>query len=293
MKGNRTVPDAADRLIRLALKEDTGTGDITARLLVPAGTRARGVIRAREPGVVAGMPLARQVFRAVDRSVRFRPLVKDGMRLRGGRALAEVSGPARSLLAAERTALNFLQHLSGIATLTRRYSDELKGSGVKILDTRKTTPGWRALEKAAVAAGGGRNHRMGLYDGILVKRNYLRAAGISSRSGRAEQLARLLKNARGCPRMLIEVEARSIEEVRTAIEAGVPVIMLDNMNLREIRKAVAMARSSGRRRPRLEVSGRVDLKRLKAIASTGVDYISAGALTHSAPALDIHMELKK
>ena len=239
------------------------------------------------------MSVARQVFRTVDRSVRFKPLVRDGSRVRAGRVLAEVSGPARSLLAAERTALNFLQHLSGIASLTRRYADALKGSGVKILDTRKTTPGWRALEKAAVSAGGGRNHRMGLYDGILVKRNYLRAAGISSQSERSEQLALLVRSARNHPRMLIEVEARSLEEVQTAIEAGVPVIMLDNMSLSEIRKAVAMARLAGRRRPRLEVSGGVDLKRLGRIASTGVDYISAGALTHSAPALDIHMELKK
>ena len=265
-----------DRLIRIALAEDIGPGDITTRLTIPLRTQTRTRLVARQPGVLAGIGVCRRVFRAVNPRARLTAQVRDGTSYEAGSVLALVRGPARAILAAERTALNFLQRLSGIATLTRRYVDAVKGTGAKILDTRKTTPGWRALEKYAVRCGGGSNHRMGLYDMVLVKDNHIAAAG---------SIAVALKRTQGA-RVPVEVEVRTIAQLRAALAAGARRILLDNMDLARMRRAVSLARG----RAKLEASGGITLRRVRAVAETGVDYISVGALTHSAPAADIALD---
>ncbi len=264
------------QLIKAALAEDIRTGDVTSRLVVETGRCARARLVARESGALAGIALCRQVFLSVDRSTQFEPRLTDGSRFKAGQTLARVAGYARPMLAAERTALNFLQHLCGIATLTRRYVDAVQGTNAAILDTRKTTPGWRTLEKYAVRCGGGTNHRMGLDDLILIKDNHVAVAGSVT-----EALDRC--RGHGLPR---EVEVQNLVGFRQALAAHARRILLDNMTIAQMKEAVTLARG----RARLEASGGVTLRNVRRIAETGVDYISVGAITHSAPATDIALD---
>jgi nicotinate-nucleotide pyrophosphorylase (carboxylating) len=269
--------------IAIALQEDIGAGDVTTDFFVPEGQQALGRIVARERGVVAGGETAADVFRRVNPQLNVSVLQPDGTPLNGGETILEVRGPARSILTAERVALNFLQRLSGIATLTRQFVEATGKSRTKILDTRKTTPGLRALEKAAVVAGGGTNHRLNLNDMVLVKDNHLSAA--AGFSGFASNIQRLRQER---PGIQIEVEAERLEQVRSFLEIeGIDVILLDNMKPSEMREAVAL----GRDKVKFEASGGVTLKTVRQIANTGVDFISVGALTHSARAIDMSLEL--
>ena len=265
-------------LVDRALAEDVGTGDVTTDTLVPEDATGRAVLTQKQPGVIAGLWLAEAVFHRVDPTLRWRAQVEEGAWREGG-TIAELTGSSRSILTGERVALNFLQRMSGVATLTARYVEAVSGTGARILDTRKTTPGLRAVEKEAVVAGGGANHRSGLFDSILVKENHSAMAG-----GVGEATRRALAAADG---LTVEVECASLDEVRQALDAGAQHILLDNMGTRELRDAVAMTGG----RAELEASGGVTLDNVRAIAETGVDYISVGALTHSAPALDISLIL--
>lgn len=268
---------AAQPLIELAIAEDIGPGDATSEAVLLPDLALHARIVAKSAGVVAGLPVAGAVFARVGPGLRFTAHVQDGARVEPGDLVAEVTGPGREMLAAERTALNFLQRLSGIATLTRAFVDAVAGSGAVILDTRKTHPGYRVLEKYAVRMGGGRNHRMGLYDMMMIKDNHIDAAGsISAAVERARA---------GFPDLPIEVEVRNLDELRQALPLDVDRILLDNMGLGEMREAVEIAAG----RTPLEASGNVNLETVAAIAAVGVDYISVGALTHSAPALDLSM----
>ncbi len=269
--------------IAIALLEDIGAGDVTTQFFVPYQAQGYGRIIAREACVIAGTETAAEVFRHVDPNLHVDLLQSDGTTLTAGETLLEIRGPAASILTAERVALNFLQRLSGIATITRQFVEAIGEHPAKILDTRKTTPGLRALEKAAVVAGGGTSHRFGLYDMVLVKDNHL-SAGVEF-SAFAETIQQLRKQR---PGLRIEVEADNLEQVRTVLEiAGVDVILLDNMKPAEMREAVAL----GKKKIKFEASGGVTLKNVRRIAATGVDYISLGALTHSARAIDLSLEL--
>jgi nicotinate-nucleotide pyrophosphorylase (carboxylating) len=269
-----------DLLIDLALEEDAGGGDLTSRAIFPAGHRSRGYIEAREPLVPCGLEVAARVFQRVDPAVRVTLRGRDGEAVAPGRRVLEVAGPTIALLTAERTALNFLQRLSGIATLSRRYAEAVAGTAVRVVDTRKTTPGWRALEKAAVRCGGCHNHRSSLGEHVLIKDNHLAAAGSVARAIRAARLA--------APHLArIEVEAKTLAEVRAALRAGADAILLDNLTPDLIRRAVALIAG----RARVEVSGGIRLETLRAHAVPGVDVISVGALTHSARAADLSLEL--
>jgi nicotinate-nucleotide pyrophosphorylase (carboxylating) len=270
--------DTLERIAFAALAEDVGEGDVTTEATIDPDAIGSAELLVQEPGVVCGLAAARAVFRALDPDVRFDALVEEGTFVPGPTAVARVSGPERAILTGERTALNFLGRLSGVATLTRRYVEEIRGTGAAVLDTRKTTPGLRALEKHAVAVGGGRNHRFGLDDGVLVKDNHLRAAG---------SIAEALERLRAATPLPIEVECDTLAQVDEALDAGADAILLDNMGLDELRAAVA--RAGGR--ARLEASGGVSLENVRAIAETGVDEISVGALTHSARSLDVSLEL--
>ncbi len=268
-------------LIEQALAEDIGPGDITSEAIVSPEQRSQAYILAKEQGVVAGLPVACLVFQSADPRITWAAAVEDGAQVQPGDRLATLAGPARGLLAGERLALNFLQRLSGIATLTARYVAAVAGTKAVILDTRKTTPTLRFLEKYAVRAGGGQNHRFGLYDMVLIKDNHIRVAG--SIKGAIERAKLQLDR-----RFPIEVEASTLAEVREAVAAGADRILLDNMSLSQMREAVGLAAG----RAKLEASGRMTLERVRRVAETGVDYISVGALTHSAPALDISMEIE-
>ncbi len=278
------MDEQIDALITLALREDLGpSGDVTSTAVLGPAAGCAGRLVAREPIVVAGLEIARAVFARVDPSVRFTSHLIDGTELLPGKALAELSGPARSVLAAERTALNFLQRLSGVATLTAAYAQELAGTRCRLLDTRKTTPGWRALEKAAVRAGGGHNHRMGLFDGILIKDNHVAAAGGVRQAVEAAR--------RGAGALLkVELEVDTLDQLREALALGVEVVLLDNMKPETLKAAVKL-RDELSPRTLLEASGGVRRETVGAIARTGVDFVSAGALTHSAPAVDIGLDL--
>jgi nicotinate-nucleotide pyrophosphorylase (carboxylating) len=272
-------------LIERALAEDIGDGDLTTRAVVPDGARARALIRQKEPGVVAGLGVAHQVFAHVDGELEWVAHCPEGLWRETG-VVAEIIGSAASILAAERVALNFLGRLSGVATLTARYLRAVDGTGARILDTRKTTPGLRELEKEAVRAGGGVSHRSGLYDGILVKENHAAlAGGVGEAARRALEAAPALARAAGRDSILVEVECATLAEVEQALAAGVPRILLDNMSLGELRRAVEL----GAERAELEASGGITLETIRAVAETGIDYISVGALTHSAPALDVSL----
>jgi nicotinate-nucleotide pyrophosphorylase (carboxylating) len=276
------LPPAAqwEPLLAAALAEDLGrAGDLTAQAVVPAGTVARGAIVARRAGVVAGLPVAAAVFARLDPAVGFDPVASDGARVASGATLARVAGEARALLAGERTALNFLGRLSGIATATRELVDLVAGTGAAVVDTRKTTPGLRALEKYAVRCGGGRNHRFGLDDAILIKDNHLALAGSVGEAVRRARAAagHLVK---------IEVEIQRLDQLEEAIAAGADVVMLDNFELEGFRQAVR--RAAGR--VRLEASGGVTRESIGAIARAGVELVSVGWITHSAPALDVALD---
>jgi nicotinate-nucleotide pyrophosphorylase (carboxylating) len=264
-------------LVAGAISEDVGTGDITTRNAIPSGMKAKGNIKAKEGCVVCGLGVAGEVFRQIG-SVEFLSVAKDGDCVKAGQVIARVSGDARSILAAERTALNFLQRLSGIATMTSRMVGKAGKTGALVLDTRKTTPGLRMLEKYAVVCGGGKNHRFGLYDGVLIKDNHIRLVGISEavRRCRAEKKK-------------VEVETATIAEVSEALDAGADIIMLDNMNHPLMKKAVGMIG----KRALVEVSGGVSEKNIAWIAKLGVGWISVGALTHSVRSVDIGMDIEK
>ncbi|MBI4530694.1 MAG: carboxylating nicotinate-nucleotide diphosphorylase [Candidatus Latescibacteria bacterium] len=304
--------EEVDRVIVMALAEDIGTGDITTLWTVPETAKARGEIVAKEDGVIAGLPVAERVFRAIDPEVMWIPSLHDGERGTCGAVIAEIRGSTRGILTAERTALNFLQRLSGIATMTARYVEVVQGTGVQITDTRKTTPGLRGLEKYAVRVGGGVNHRFGLYDMVLIKDNHIVAAG-----GIAEAVRRV-KEAMGEKHTVIatyrlitegglrdprpeirdwgkrgggvEVETRTLDEVQEALSAVVDRIMLDNMTVETMREAVRIIRTvGGEKAPEIEASGGITLENLRQVAETGVDVISIGALTHSVKALDLSL----
>jgi nicotinate-nucleotide pyrophosphorylase (carboxylating) len=269
-----------DSLIQRALAEDIGDGDVTTLCTIPAEAVTRGEFIAKAPGVIAGLEVAARTFALVDSRTVFTPCAADGDRAEPRTAIATVTGPARALLTGERVALNFLQRMSGIASLTRRYAEAIQSTRAIILDTRKTAPGLRHLDKWAVRIGGGQNHRIGLYDMALIKDNHIAAVG-----GLSEAVARV--RAGDGRRRAIEVEVKTLAELREALSLNVDRILLDNMSLDEMREAV---RLTGGRAP-LEASGGVNLDTVAAIAATGVDYISVGALTHSVAALDISLEL--
>jgi nicotinate-nucleotide pyrophosphorylase (carboxylating) len=271
-----------DRLIDLALEEDLGPGDVTTQALIPPELQGEAHIRAKQTLVVAGLPVAGRVFHKLDPKIVCAAAVDDGQEVAKGTVLARLTGPVASILTGERVALNFLQHLSGIATFTRQMVAQLGGSTAALVDTRKTTPGWRALEKYAVRLGGGRNHRLGLYDGVLIKNNHLTAVG------GIHQAVRQAK-ARAHPRLKIEVEVTDLNGLEEALDAGADRILLDNMDDTTLRRAVEINRG----RARLEASGSMTRERLPQVAATGVNFISMGALTHSAPAVDIHLRLIK
>ena len=273
-------------LLDRALREDIGRGDITSRLTIPAGTRSRAALIVKGKGVAAGLPLFAQVFQRVDKRVKVELLKRDGQPLVPGTLVARLQGPARALLAGERLALNLLQQMSGVASLTARYvAQARRGGGAAILDTRKTVPGLRLLQKYAVACGGGVNHRLRLDDAVLIKDNHIEAAGSVT--------AAIAACRRGAPRLSVECEVETLDELQEALQAGAHIVLLDNFSLPLLRRAVSRLKmfNRGRRRPVLsEASGGVNLKTVAAIAATGVDRISVGALTHSAPALDFSLE---
>jgi len=269
--------------IDVAIQEDVGAGDVTSDFFVPANLRALARIVSHEKAIVAGTETAAEVFRRIDSALHIQILRADGADVDAGDVIIEIRGLARSILKAERVALNFLQHLSGIATLTRKFVDAAGNDQVKILDTRKTTPGLRALEKAAVLAGGGANHRFGLFDMVLVKDNHLAA-----HSGFAAFVETIRKLRQERPDVRIEVEADRLQQVRTFLQIeDINLILLDNMKPAQIREAVAL----GKNKVKFEASGGVTLKNIRQVAATGVDYISIGALTHSARAIDLSLEM--
>jgi nicotinate-nucleotide pyrophosphorylase (carboxylating) len=274
-----------EEIIDRALAEDLGKGDVTTEALIPGDKQGAGFIVAKKEGILAGTGAAKQVFHRVDPELKVEILLEDGARVKPGSRVAKVSGSIASILTAERVALNFLQRLSGIASETNRYVEAVKGLPVRIMDTRKTTPGLRSLEKHAVRAGGGENHRMNLGDGILIKDNHqaaLRSQGLNIK----EIVAKARQNAP--QRLPVEVEVGTVSEALEAVEAGADIVMLDNMSLEDMRKAVKSIRG----RALIEASGGITLDNVRAVAETGVDFISIGALTHSATALDISFELE-
>ncbi len=272
-------PLLIEEIVQSALKEDIGWRDLTSCLI--EDVEAIGEISAKEEGILCGIEVARRVFKVLQPDCDFKALLKDGDMLLPGTLIAEVRGGARALLGGERVALNFLQHLSGIATLTRKFVDKVQGTNAKILATRKTIPLLRALEKYAVEVGGGYSHRFALYDGVLLKNNHISLVG---------DVKRAIERARkGFPYHKIEIEVRNLEEFRLALEAGADIILLDNMDIASIKEAV----KQGKGRAFLEVSGGVSLENVREIAETGVEFISIGAITHSAKAIDIHMEVRK
>ncbi len=275
--------DMADDILINSLKEDVGSGDITTIALIPENLVAQASLIARENFVLAGMPFARRIFQLLDENVKLKVFKKDGSHVWSGQVLVKIKGNARSLLTAERTALNLLQRMSGIASLTECYIDKIKGTGVKIVDTRKTAPGLRFFDKYAVRIGGGHNHRSGLFDGILVKDNHIAAAGGIRK---AVRLARL----RAQHMLKVEVEVKNISQVKDALIAGADIIMLDNMSVDKMKKAVEMINAKNMDII-IEASGNITVDNVSDIAKTGVNLISVGALTHSAPASDISMDV--
>lgn len=286
-------------LVKFALSEDIGTGDVTTLNSVPPNVGARAVIVAKEPGVVSGLEIALMTFREVDPSLKFRATAKDGQQVKAGVALAQVSGSAAGIMTAERTALNFMMRMCGVATLTRRYVDAIAGTGARILDTRKTTPGLRFLEKYAVKCGGGENHRLALWDMYLVKDNHIRAA-----RGLTAAIDRIQRTRRDLP---LEVEVESMEQLQEALRPEVDRILVDNQPPEAVRRAVEAVdawfrkhppdqqrvRPGARRWPEVEVSGGITLETVRGFAETGADFVSVGALTHSAPALNLSLEIEE
>jgi nicotinate-nucleotide pyrophosphorylase (carboxylating) len=274
------VSPQIERLIRDALDEDIGAGDLATMATISAKSRGTGLFRAKKAGVVAGLVLLDRIFYFIDPKVEVRLLAKDGAAVSPGMVVAEAVGPVRALLLAERTALNFLQRLSGNATLTRKYVEAVKDFPCKVLDTRKTTPGLRTLEKYAVRMGGGMNHRIGLYDAALVKDNHIEATGSIAEAVKAVR--------RHAPFMAkVEVEASNLQQVKEALDSGADVIMLDNMTLAQMTEAVKLVNKQAW----IEASGGITLETIRQVAETGVDFISSGALTHSAPVVDFNMKI--
>ncbi len=265
--------------VTAALAEDLGSGDITSNSVIPADRRLDAVMAAREPMVVSGLPVACAIFRALDPDVTFSSITADGTQVEEGATILEIRGKARALLSAERTALNIVQHLSGIATMTHAYVDAIEGTGAHILDTRKTIPLLRALNKYAAACGGAKNHRMGLYDAVMIKDNHIAVAG---------SIAQAVAAARTAGQMPVQVECDTIAQVREALEAGADSLLLDNMPPHMLRQALRVIDG----RVPTEASGGVRMETVRAIAETGVDYISIGRLTQSAPAVDIGLDFK-
>lgn len=275
------IPASVKYFIQRSLDEDIGSGDITSTLLIPKNHKSIAVMIAKAPFVLAGMPFVEEVFKILDDNVSVEILADEGMKVKKGDIVAKLHGRTRSLLTGERVAVNILQHLSGVATITEKYVAKIKGLNAKVVDTRKTFPGMRFMEKYAVKMGGGKNHRFGLYDGILIKDNHIEAVG-----GIENALA---KATEGRYMSRIEIEVESIKELKEALAGNADIIMLDNMSLKDIREAVKIAKG----KVTLEVSGNVSLENIREIAETGVDTISVGALTHSAPAVDISMKIVK
>lgn len=276
--------DHSDLLIDLALAEDIGSGDVTSTYFIPSESRARAFVTVRQPGVVSGVTLAARVFHKVDPTLEVEELIPNGSRVVEGALLIRIEGRTRSILTAERTALNFIQRLSGVATLTSHYVEAIRGTSAQILDTRKTTPGYRILEKQAVADGGGTNHRMGLFDRAMVKDNHLVAEGGLATLQQAIQRLKF-----DHPEVEVELEADNLDQVRKFLTLeGVDYLLLDNMSLAELSSAVELRGPNST--PQLEASGGVTLSTVRDIALTGVDFISVGALTHSAPSLDVGLD---
>jgi len=277
------------RAVRAALAEDLGSGDVTTLATVPATAKSVALMRAREPLVVAGLAFAEEAFRqtaGTSRPVRLIRRIKDGAHVSAGTELLRMAGSSRALLSAERVALNFVQRLSGVATATAQFADAVRGTRARILDTRKTTPGWRRFEKYAVACGGGQNHRIGLFDMVLIKDNHLVALQNEKPNAIAAAVSRARKKF---PKLKVEVEADTLEQVAQAAAAGADIILLDNMPPAQLRQAVKLIRG----RAKTEASGGVNLKTVRAIAATGVDFISVGAITHSARAVDIGLDFEE
>jgi nicotinate-nucleotide pyrophosphorylase (carboxylating) len=271
-------------MVQLALTEDIGTGDATTLAVVPQTVTVSAAIRAREHLVLAGIALAEAAFRELSAELQLERATDDGQRAEPGKVLLQIKGPAQPILTAERVALNFLQRLSGVATLTAQFVDAIKDTRAQILDTRKTTPGWRQLEKYAVACGGGRNHRLGLFDMVLIKDNHLAALKAES----SAVATALQRSKTKYPQLKIEIEADTLDQVDQALAAGADMILLDNMNPVQLRLAVQKCKG----RAQTEASGGVTLASVRAIAETGVDFISVGALTHSARAVDIGLDFE-
>ena len=272
--------NAIDRIIRLALEEDLGSGDLTTNTVVRPESKGRAVLIAKQDLILAGLPVFKRTFEIVNSDTRFESFFEDGQSVSQNSKVCEISAPVQAILKAERTGLNLLQRMSGIATLTRKYEEQIRGFKARVLDTRKTTPGLRVLDKYSVRMGGGYNHRFGLYDGVIIKDNHIHAAGSITK---ALSLCR-----KSIPHALkIEIEVEDLEGVAEALQAGADIIMLDNMSVDEIKKAVELVKGQSV----LEVSGNVSLENIKSIAATGVDLISVGALTHPAPAADLSLEL--
>lgn len=279
-------PEAVRRAVQLALAEDVGSGDVTTLATVPETAQFTVVMRAREPLVVAGLALAEATFRELSNQLSIETVARDSQRLQDGETLLRVSGSARAILTAERVALNFVQRLSGIATLTAQFVDAIHGTSAQILDTRKTTPGWRRSEKYAVTCGGGTNHRFGLFDLILIKDNHLAAL----RDATPNAVGAAVRQARAVyPQIKVEVEADTLDQVEQAVEAGADFVLLDNMTLVQLRLAVQKCKG----KTKTEASGGVTLASIRGIAETGVDFISVGALTHSARAVDIGLDFEE
>jgi nicotinate-nucleotide pyrophosphorylase (carboxylating) len=275
----------ARRVIEAALAEDVGSGDVTSSAVIPENVRFHGVLRARHAMVIAGLPVAREVFRIVVPDASFRALIADGDAVAPGAILAEIDGPARGLLTAERTALNLLQILSGVATATRQYVEQVRGTSCTLLDTRKTISGLRKLSKYATRCGGAENHRMGLFDAILIKDNHIAVCGSISEAVRKAKLAAQAVSP-STRQLMIEVECDTLAQVAEAVEAGVDMVLLDNMSLDHLRQAVGVVG----RRAKTEASGGVTLESIRAIAESGVDFVSVGRITQSAPAVDIGLD---
>jgi nicotinate-nucleotide pyrophosphorylase (carboxylating) len=275
------IPPSVINMIYSALEEDIGQGDVTTNLLIPEDNKSKAHFIAKGKFILAGIPFAREVFSILDPSIAFKTHCSEGESVKAGEVIAEISGNTNVILKGERVSLNILQRLSGIATLTGKYAEKIKGLKAKILDTRKTTPCMRFMEKYAVRAGGGYNHRFGLFDGILIKDNHIKTSGSIKKAVReAKKGHHLLK---------IEVEVKNLKELKEAIESGADIVMLDNMSVHDMKEAVKIAKN----RVMLEASGNISLENVREVAETGVDLISVGALTHSAPAVDISLKIVK
>jgi len=273
------------RAVRAALAEDLGSGDVTTLATVPANAKSIAFMNAREPLTVAGIEFAVAAFQQLSPKIRIQKIARDGLRVKAGAPLLKISGSSRAILSAERVALNFVQRLSGVASATAQFADAVKGTSARILDTRKTTPGWRRFEKYAVACGGGKNHRIGLFDMVLIKDNHL----VALRNEKPNAIAAAVARARQkSPKLKVEVEADTLEQVAQAADAGADIILLDNMPPARLRQAVEIIRG----RAQTEASGGVNLKTVRRIAQTGVDFISIGAITHSARAVDIGLDFE-